>query len=276
MNPIAIIGYTKLTDLIIQFNSISIIDNDLETSYLWDFGDDNTSTEQNPTHEYTSQGLYYVTLNISQEGNGSGQTIPLLLIPPQTAPSQMFNLKYLVELYMPTQLIGLLQYDNRIETFVSKWQSYLQPLVINPEVSEQDTYNPISYHPLVNNLISKLVVIDIILAGASAFIIRVNEMGQDDPSGGSGSSTTTTIIPGTIKSIETGPTKVERYENKDINSLSERSNNLSKAFQSLVKDGNLINNLKEACCQEAKRLSIYLPMCGDYPKPKLSFKVSRK
>lgn len=32
------------------------------TSWLWDFGDGNTSTQQNPTHSYTTTGTYTVTL----------------------------------------------------------------------------------------------------------------------------------------------------------------------------------------------------------------------
>jgi len=35
------------------------------TSYLWDFGDGNTSTEENPTHHYTSPGTYAVSLTAS-------------------------------------------------------------------------------------------------------------------------------------------------------------------------------------------------------------------
>jgi len=40
------------------------------TSWWWDFGDDSTSTEQNPFHQYNSLGTYDVTL-ISTSGNGS-------------------------------------------------------------------------------------------------------------------------------------------------------------------------------------------------------------
>jgi len=32
------------------------------TSYLWDFGDGNTSTEQNPSHDYAALGVYDITL----------------------------------------------------------------------------------------------------------------------------------------------------------------------------------------------------------------------
>lgn len=39
------------------------------TSWLWDFGDGNTSNIQNPTHVYASDSLYLVTLTV-QVGNG--------------------------------------------------------------------------------------------------------------------------------------------------------------------------------------------------------------
>jgi PKD repeat protein len=35
------------------------------TDWLWDFGDDGNSTEQNPTHIYTEEGLYTVTFAVS-------------------------------------------------------------------------------------------------------------------------------------------------------------------------------------------------------------------
>lgn len=34
-------------------------------SFLWDFGDGETSTDENPSHSYTQQGVYNVTLTIS-------------------------------------------------------------------------------------------------------------------------------------------------------------------------------------------------------------------
>lgn len=42
-------------------------------SYLWDFGDGNTSTEYQPQHEYTEEGTYYVTLN-AENGQGCRST----------------------------------------------------------------------------------------------------------------------------------------------------------------------------------------------------------
>lgn len=41
------------------------------TEWAWDFGDGNTSTEQNPTHTYANEGIYEVCLTASNT-NGSG------------------------------------------------------------------------------------------------------------------------------------------------------------------------------------------------------------
>lgn len=35
------------------------------SSWFWDFGDNNTATDQNPSHEYSDPGSYSVTLNVS-------------------------------------------------------------------------------------------------------------------------------------------------------------------------------------------------------------------
>lgn len=41
------------------------------TQWQWDFGDGNTSTEQNPVHEYADGGYYTATLTASNPGEGS-------------------------------------------------------------------------------------------------------------------------------------------------------------------------------------------------------------
>lgn len=54
---------------VVQFD-----DNSLNgpTSWLWDFGDSNTSTAQNPVHTYTTSGTYTVTLTV---GNNNGNDV---------------------------------------------------------------------------------------------------------------------------------------------------------------------------------------------------------
>jgi PKD repeat protein len=50
------------------------------TSYTWDFGDDSSSMEENPTHVYVKAGSYEVTLTVKGIGgtNTSKQTVTVL------------------------------------------------------------------------------------------------------------------------------------------------------------------------------------------------------
>jgi len=44
------------------------------TSWFWEFGDGNTSTEQNPTHIYENPGLYTVSLTVSNQYGSDSET----------------------------------------------------------------------------------------------------------------------------------------------------------------------------------------------------------
>jgi len=45
------------------------------TSWLWDFGDGNTSSEQNPAHSYANQGFYVVTLVVANTAGSSSANL---------------------------------------------------------------------------------------------------------------------------------------------------------------------------------------------------------
>jgi PKD repeat protein len=65
---------TSTSELTVTFTDSS---NDLDgeiISWAWDFGDDNTSTNQNPTHEYAISGTYNVTLTVTDDGGATGST----------------------------------------------------------------------------------------------------------------------------------------------------------------------------------------------------------
>jgi gliding motility-associated-like protein len=53
----------------ISFTDISVPGDAALTSWIWDFGDGSTSTQQNPTHTYTTPGTYTVTL-LARDANG--------------------------------------------------------------------------------------------------------------------------------------------------------------------------------------------------------------
>lgn len=58
----------------IQFTNLSAPGGSGTPSYLWDFGDGNTSTAQNPSHTYNTQGNYKVSLIVTNS-NGCMQTL---------------------------------------------------------------------------------------------------------------------------------------------------------------------------------------------------------
>jgi len=57
----------------VSFENTSTIDGAATANYLWDFGDGNTSTAQNPSNTYTSDGDFDATLTVSYEGLPSCQ-----------------------------------------------------------------------------------------------------------------------------------------------------------------------------------------------------------
>ncbi len=60
------------------------------TAWKWDFGDGATSTEQNPTHTYTSLGIYSVKLTASNK-DGSDTTTKVNYITTTLAPVAEFK-----------------------------------------------------------------------------------------------------------------------------------------------------------------------------------------
>lgn len=64
----------------ITFTNESIIPEHAGTpSYSWDFGDGNTSAEENPTHEFTEEGDFTVTFTVTTANTGEVKTASELL-----------------------------------------------------------------------------------------------------------------------------------------------------------------------------------------------------
>lgn len=62
-----------LAPLTIQFTNLS---SGNATSYLWDFGDTNTSTDFSPAHTYTNAGVYTVSLTAFGPGGSNTYSVP--------------------------------------------------------------------------------------------------------------------------------------------------------------------------------------------------------
>lgn len=81
------------------------------TSWYWEFGDGNTSTEQNPTNVYITPGIYTVKETVT--GPGGNNTLIMsdyISIPDTTAPIPQSSLKS--GLYNSTQVVILTATDN--------------------------------------------------------------------------------------------------------------------------------------------------------------------
>ncbi len=86
--------------------------------YLWDFGDGDTSTDENPTHAYTLPGTYTVTLT-AISGNGKKKDITSQSIDVDMA--QTFVGTYLVQ----QNCTGSSSIAYTMETFVNNGNLYL-------------------------------------------------------------------------------------------------------------------------------------------------------
>ena len=68
-----------ITPLVVDFYDKSVDDSGI-VSWLWDFGDGNTNTEQNPTHTYSNEGPFTVTLTVTDD-QGLSDTIAKEIYP---------------------------------------------------------------------------------------------------------------------------------------------------------------------------------------------------
>ena len=78
----------------IKFTStVTDADGDAIASYLWDFGDGNTSTEANPTHQYPTGGTFAVTLTATDARGVSGSKTKTIVVegPPNQLPTADFT-----------------------------------------------------------------------------------------------------------------------------------------------------------------------------------------
>jgi hypothetical protein len=74
--PIANFSNSQQTDCLRRFSFQDLSDNS-PTSYFWEFGDGNTSTQINPIHVYTNIGSYNVKLTVSNSSGSNSIIIPI-------------------------------------------------------------------------------------------------------------------------------------------------------------------------------------------------------
>ena len=71
---------------------ITFTDNSpVATGWLWDFGDGNTSNQQNPTHVYAAPGTYNVQLTVSNANDCPGVITQVVIVHPLPVPAFVVN-----------------------------------------------------------------------------------------------------------------------------------------------------------------------------------------
>ena len=73
-------SYLSCDGFTFTFNNLN--NSPLNLSFYWDFGDGNSSTDQNPTHTYTTAGVYNLKLVVNRNGScADSATSPLKVFP---------------------------------------------------------------------------------------------------------------------------------------------------------------------------------------------------
>lgn len=75
--PVADFSFTPqnpTTDDTVQFTDLSTSPNGMVVNWLWDFGDGQTASVQNPTHRYTKVGTYSVKLTVTDNVGAGAST----------------------------------------------------------------------------------------------------------------------------------------------------------------------------------------------------------
>lgn len=100
------------TDGEVQFSDISVDPENLPfSSWLWDFGDGYTSDLQNPTHKFSSEGSYDVTLTVSDDENATSifsMTISVTEPSPTEAaiPIPLWMIVLIIAIVLAVSIIG--------------------------------------------------------------------------------------------------------------------------------------------------------------------------
>lgn len=199
------------------------------TSYSWDFGDGGTSTDESPTHDYTRNGFFQVSLTVTNLDGSNTFTSPVGVNDSHTVLSQ--SVYTLVNQYIPENIT---YNQNELSGLIQKWQLFIQPLVKH-EVLIEDVFNEFAYEALENQLIAQLAAYDIIIQSANAYIASM----------GNGGTTSSRAI----KKITTGPTDVEWFPDTAA----------GNAFSNIFKGGGAFSEITKSICSLSRRLSIHLP-----------------
>ncbi len=108
-------------------------------SWYWDFGDGETSDEQNPTHKYTEAGKHNVVLTVTDDNGNSNSGTTFARIQNSNSPPAPPSIKGLTEGIIKTsydyQFVSIDPEGNNVWYFID-WGDYLQDKLNGPYSSD--------------------------------------------------------------------------------------------------------------------------------------------
>lgn len=216
----------------------------------WDFGFSGspTSNAKYPTPiTFPAKGKYKIFLGESTqmfdpEGSGPPPYIPTatveLII--DEVHGANFSIGQLVKAGLSPEMVHS---EIVLNNLIRKWQLFLQS-AIYPEISDENLFNESEWPYLVNILISKLVLHDLILKAASLAMTAYTNTSL--------STSTTSNKKGPVKRIETGPSSAEWYDSSTF---------WSSMFKGAADNPGVFGLLVAEICMYADRVKVELPMC---------------
>ena len=106
----------------VQFTN-KAINTAADATYLWNFGDGATSTEQNPQHTYANIGNYTVSLQITSNGNVDTQTKTDYIQTTESYSNSVTDSLALVALYNQNGGDNWLSHNNWLEGSLDTWEN---------------------------------------------------------------------------------------------------------------------------------------------------------
>lgn len=234
--------------------------------FSWDFGDStDPSALKNPSHTYSENGFYTVTLEVDDPNTGyhktSSRTVIVSDIVKTHLPDSIYNL---VDNYIPQEIVQGMSFEQK-NVYINKWQLYIQPLVNREEGKEIpiEHYNDeLYYEGLENQLIMELAAWDYlnvevtnILTSTGKYISELTRTNETKPNQKEDSDDEG-VRGDRVKKITTGPTEVEYFDN-----ISDSVSNFFSTYMKALQPGGVMDQLRKNLCTLAQRLDIYLPFC---------------
>ena len=140
IKPVALFTYTPSSPTnadIIDFTDLSSDSDGNVVSWLWDFGEGNSSTEQNPSHRFYTHGNYTVSLTVRDNDNSDSTYSELVRVDyvyeyldqSQEIVNAVEDIKYAV--YPAQSFVPTVSKITRIEVFIKKSPSLTKDITLS-------------------------------------------------------------------------------------------------------------------------------------------------